>query len=196
MQSFELRLFTLDFHFKDFFITGMLIKLITLSDSDLYRYALTTTMIRWLRDVVSWYLTELITLIKILPETLIASMIYGPVPEQCGKSKLRYYDGLSNVYLATSYCCISVYLQQCLGCHFLAQNMQWWFCNLIFIFFVSLQSPRTLSPTPSAEVSLVEHNLTMITIAHFSKCRCRFCYPSDLFLLCRNVFWILKFKEN
>lgn len=135
MQSFELRLFTLDFHFKDFFITGMLIKLITLSDSDLYRYALTTTMIRWLRDVVSWYLTELITLIKILPETLIASMIYGPVPEQCGKSKLRCYDGLSNVYLATSYCCISVYLQQCLGCHFLAQNMQWWFCNLIFIFF-------------------------------------------------------------
>lgn len=53
MQSFELRLFTLDFHFKDFFITGMLIKLITLSDSDLYRYALTTTMIRWSRDVVS-----------------------------------------------------------------------------------------------------------------------------------------------
>lgn len=53
MQSFELRLFTFDFHFKDFFITGMLIKLITLSDSDLYRYALTTTMIRWLRDVVA-----------------------------------------------------------------------------------------------------------------------------------------------
>lgn len=30
LQSSELRLFTFDFHFKDFFVTGMVIKLITL----------------------------------------------------------------------------------------------------------------------------------------------------------------------
>lgn len=49
MQSSELCLFTFDFHFKDFFITGMVVKLITLSDFDLYSYVLITTMIRWLR---------------------------------------------------------------------------------------------------------------------------------------------------
>lgn len=82
IQSSELSLFTFDFHFKVFFIIGMVIKLITLSDFDLYSYVLITTMIRWLRDHVAWYLTELITLLKILPETLIASVIYGPVPKQ------------------------------------------------------------------------------------------------------------------
>lgn len=49
MQSSEFRLFTFDFHFKDFFITGMVIKLITLSDLDLYGCVLITTLIRWLR---------------------------------------------------------------------------------------------------------------------------------------------------
>lgn len=39
-------LFTFDFHFKDLFITGMVIKLITLSDFDLYSCVLITTMIR------------------------------------------------------------------------------------------------------------------------------------------------------
>lgn len=154
MQSSELRLFTFDFHFKDFFITRMVIKLITFSDFDLYSYVLIATMIRWLRDGVAWYLTELITLTKILPETLIASMIYGPVPEQCGKRKFQCCNSLSNFYIAILYCHISMYLQQCLDCPFLAQHMQQCFGNLIFM---SLQSPRTLSPTPSAEVSLVEH---------------------------------------
>lgn len=49
MQSSELSLFTSDFHFKDFFMTGTVIKLVTLSDFDLYSYVLITTMIRWLR---------------------------------------------------------------------------------------------------------------------------------------------------
>lgn len=53
MQSFELRLFAFDFHIKEFFITGMLIKLITLSDFDLHSYVLITTIIRWLRDVIA-----------------------------------------------------------------------------------------------------------------------------------------------
>lgn len=48
-KALELCLFTFDFHFKDFFITGMVVKLITLSDFDLYSYVLITTMIRWLR---------------------------------------------------------------------------------------------------------------------------------------------------
>lgn len=49
MQSSELSLFIFHFHFKDFFMTGMVVKLITLSDFDLYSYVLITTMIRWLR---------------------------------------------------------------------------------------------------------------------------------------------------
>lgn len=49
MQSLELSLFTFDFHFKDFFMTGMVVKLVTLSGFDLYSYVLITTMIRWLR---------------------------------------------------------------------------------------------------------------------------------------------------
>lgn len=152
MQRTELRLFTFDFHFKDLFIVGMVIKWITLSDFDLYSYVLITTMIRWLRDD-KWYLTELITLIEILPETLVASMIYGPVPEQHAKSKFQCCKELSNLCTAILPFHISVYLQQHLAYCFLAQDMQWCFANLIF---VSLQSPRTLSPTPSAEVSLVE----------------------------------------
>lgn len=104
IQSSELSLFTFDFHFKVFFIIGMVIKLITLSDFDLYSYVLITTMIRWLRDHVAWYLTELITLLKILPETLIASVIYGPVPEQCGKRKFQCCNGLSNLCSAILHC--------------------------------------------------------------------------------------------
>lgn len=53
MQSFELKLFTFDFHFKEFFVTGMLIKLTILSDFDLYSYVLITAIIRWLRDVMA-----------------------------------------------------------------------------------------------------------------------------------------------
>jgi len=48
MQSSELRLFIFDFHFKDFFLTGMVIKLIALPDFDLYSYVLIATKIRWL----------------------------------------------------------------------------------------------------------------------------------------------------
>lgn len=49
MQNSELSLFAFDFHFKDFFMTGIVIRLITLSDFDLYSYVLITTMIRRLR---------------------------------------------------------------------------------------------------------------------------------------------------
>lgn len=80
-------------------------------------------------------------------------MIYGPVPEPCGKSRFQCWNGLNNFCIATLHCHMSEYLQQCLDFHFLAQHMQSYFITL---FFMSLQSPRTLSPTPSAEVSLVE----------------------------------------
>lgn len=57
MQSSELSLFAFDFHFKDFFMTGVVIKLITLSDFDLYSYILITTVIRrlsWSCMILDW----------------------------------------------------------------------------------------------------------------------------------------------
>lgn len=152
-------------------------------------------MIRWLRDDVAWYLTKLIMLIKILPETLIASMVYGPVPEQFGRNKFQCCTVLSNLCIAILHCYISVYLQQCLDYRFLAHHTQRCFANLIFM---SLQSPRTLSPTPSAEVSLVEpvgeQYLTVIRITpagvDFVISLIHLCLPH------RHFFWISKVNKN